>query len=80
MPPLVHTVHARIDGVIARETAAAVAFLVDDATVWIPKSQLFGIEYRRGLHSEEIRVGRKVRTVEIPGWLVREKNLEEAED
>lgn len=74
------TVHAIIDGKIVRQTAAGVAFLTDDATIWLPKSQLFSIEYETGGDSEEIRLGQQVRTVEIPGWLAREKDLEEADE
>jgi len=81
MPQLVHTVHARLDGIIARETAAGVAFLVGDATVWLPKSQLYSlVYYPRNTRSEDVRVGKRVRSVEIPDWLAREKGLEKLED
>jgi len=76
MAQLVKTIHARIDGPLVRETAAGVAFLVDDATVWLPKSQLFELHYVKGPPSLDVRLGWQVRSVEIPGWLAIQKGLD----
>jgi hypothetical protein len=70
---------ARIDGVLGKETSRAVMFLVDGRCKWIPKSQLGRIEYEEGGDSREIRVGQAVRSVEVPPWLAREKDIEELE-
>ena len=76
MPKLVQTVHARIDGKIVLDTGAYIGFLTDHHAIVIPKCHLFGLRYSRRRGSDESCLGRLVRTVEIPVWLAREKNLE----
>jgi len=73
------TVWATIDGKIVRQTEKGLAFLTETRTIWLPKSQIFSLEYEEGGDISEILLRRQVRSVEVPRWLADEKDLDYGE-
>lgn len=69
--------HYEYDGYIVATTSRAVGLGSSSCVVeiWLPSSQVQSIEYEEGGDCEEIIVGRKIRSVEIPEWLASQKNL-----
>ncbi len=65
-------------GFVVAETDKAVGLGTEypgDVEMWLPKSQLSGIEYDEGGDSDEVRVGEGLRAVRLPQWLAEEKDL-----
>ena len=66
------TEYTKIDGIITRETAAALLFTIEDASTgestshWFPLSQIKSIA--KGFDSE-------VDTIEVANWLLKQKGL-----
>ena len=64
--------YTKIDGIITRETAAALLFTIEDASTdestshWFPLSQIISIV--RGLDNE-------MDTIEVANWLLKQKGL-----
>lgn len=69
---------ARLDARIAHDTEKATCFKItgSDQTIWIPHSQLHGIEYDRGGDAKDVMIGERVRSVKIPEWLADKNDLD----
>ena len=70
------TEYTKIDGVITRETAAALLFTIEDASTgestshWFPLSQIKSI--RRTSHDVSLD---ELDTIEVANWLLKQKGL-----
>jgi len=73
-------------GFVAKETDKAIGLHTEfpaphgSIEMWLPKSQLKGVEYDDGGDSLDIREGEGIRAVLVPRWLADKNDLGPVED